>query len=62
MTDRIVLDFAGSDEKILKLVEAIKDKLMSETLAVRLEKVSKPEIEKAFDLAIGRVVVKLCKA
>ena len=62
LTDRIVLDFSGSDDKILRLVEAIKEKLMSETLAVKLEKISAPTIEKTFDLAIGKVVVKIKKA
>ena len=62
LTDRIVLDFSGSDDKILRLVEAIKEKLMSETLAVKVEKISAPTIEKTFDLAIGKVVVKIKKA
>ena len=62
LTDRIILDFTGSDEKILMLVESVKDKLMGETLAVKIEHVDAPAIEKTFDLAVGKVVVKIKKA
>ena len=62
LTDRIVLDFSGSDARVLELVEQFKEKIMSETLTVKIEKVSKPVIEKDFELGLGKVVVRLQKA
>jgi len=62
LTDRIVLDFSGSSEKVLELVQNYKDKIMSETLTVKIEKVSNPVIQKTFELSIGKVNVKIEKA
>ncbi len=62
LTDRIILDFTGSDKEILDLVEYDKDKIMAETLAVDIKPLAKFDIEKTFDLSLGKVVVKLKKA
>ena len=62
LTDRIVLDFAGTDTKVLELVETYKDKIMAETLTVAITKVSNPVIKKEFELGQGKVVVQIAKA
>jgi len=61
LTDRIYIDFAGTSENMLKLIEANQDKIMAETLAKGFVKIDKPEIDRAFELSLGTVQVKMTR-
>lgn len=62
LTDRIILDFSGSDAEILELVQKNKEQIMTETLAVDIKPISNAVIERNFAVAVGKVNVKIMKS
>ena len=59
LTDRIVLDFDGSDKVVIDLINKNLERIMGEVLAVAVEPIAKPQFETSFKLGIGNVVVKI---
>lgn len=59
LTDRIVVDFAGSDQSVIDLVNQNKVQIMTEILAVDVAPISSPKIEREFAVAVGKVVARM---